>query len=134
LRRWAANEVATELRRMRKRRRVLQAALAAKAGTGQSAISRIEKEDYDGWTFKTLFSIALALDARLRIELEPIEDVVRSLRRQEQQTIEQPISATSASSAAMLGEGQTVVGPPEKSDGTASLINIVAAHAAAHLS
>jgi DNA-binding XRE family transcriptional regulator len=119
---------------MRKRRRVLQAALAAKAGTGQSAISRIEKEDYDGWTFKTLFSIALALDARLRIELEPIEDVVRSLRRQEQQTIEQPISATSASSAAMLGEGQTVVGPPEKSDGTASLINIVAAHAAAHLS
>src|SRR5438309_534583 len=52
LRTWAANEVATELRSMRKRRVLRQADLAAQAKTGQSAISRIEKRDYDGWTFK----------------------------------------------------------------------------------
>lgn len=82
LRAWAANEVASELRAMRKRRAMTQAALARKTATGQSAISRIEKQDYDGWTFKTLLTIALALRARLRIQLEPIEDVIQGFTDQ----------------------------------------------------
>lgn len=84
LRTWAANEVATELRTMRKRRVLRQEDLAAQVGTGQSAISRIEKRDYDGWTFKTLLNIAGTLRARLRIKLEPLEDVIQ---RQANQTI-----------------------------------------------
>jgi DNA-binding XRE family transcriptional regulator len=80
---WASNEVATELRAMRKRRTWKQADLAAAAATGQSAISRIEKQDYDGWTYKTLLTMAMRLRARLRIRLEPIEDVVRAMRAHE---------------------------------------------------
>jgi len=39
----------------------------------QSAISRIEQAEYEGWTFKTLFRIADALDARLDVGLKPLE-------------------------------------------------------------
>jgi predicted transcriptional regulator len=73
---FAQNEVAAEIRGLRKKRGLLQAEVAEKAHTGQSAISRIEGADYDGWTFKTLIGIAEALDARLRITFEPIEEVV----------------------------------------------------------
>ena len=83
LRVWAAHEVASEIRSMRKRRTMRQADLARQTGTGQSAISRIEKEDYDGWTFKTLLAIAVALKARLRIQLEPIEIIVEKLKAHE---------------------------------------------------
>lgn len=86
LRTWAANEVATELRKMRKRRRLRQEDLAAQAGTGQSAISRIEKRDYDGWSFKTLLNIAGVLKARLRVLLEPLEDVADQHRVSESAT------------------------------------------------
>lgn len=72
---WAQNEVATELRSLRKRRDKKQSEVAQLAGTGQSAISRIERADYDGWTYKTLLAIAEALHARLSITFEPIEDV-----------------------------------------------------------
>jgi transcriptional regulator with XRE-family HTH domain len=77
---FAQTEVATEIRGLRKRRRLRQAEVAKLAETGQSAISRIEKADYDGWTFKTLIAIAEGLRARLRITFEPIEDVVSGYR------------------------------------------------------
>jgi transcriptional regulator with XRE-family HTH domain len=72
---WAQTEVATEIRTLRKKRHLRQEEVAALARTGQSAISRIEKAAYDGWTFKTLITIAETLKARLRITFEPIETV-----------------------------------------------------------
>jgi transcriptional regulator with XRE-family HTH domain len=75
---WAQNEVASEIRSLRKARGLRQAQVAKLAETGQSAISRIEKADYDGWSYKTLISIAEALKARLRIRFERIEDVISS--------------------------------------------------------
>jgi transcriptional regulator with XRE-family HTH domain len=81
IRYWAANEVASELRRVRKLRKLTQAEVAELAKTGQSAISRIEKANYDGWTYNTLVTIAEALRARLRIVLEPLEDVITAHRR-----------------------------------------------------
>lgn len=77
---WAANEAASELRALRKKRKMTQTEVAIKAETGQSAISRIEKADYDGWTFKTLVTLAEVLRARLRITLEPLEDVLAGYR------------------------------------------------------
>jgi DNA-binding XRE family transcriptional regulator len=68
---------------MRRRRRLLQSELAAEANTGQSAISRIEQETYDGWSYKTLLAMAIVLRARLRIRLEPIEDVIEEYRHSE---------------------------------------------------
>jgi transcriptional regulator with XRE-family HTH domain len=76
--------VSAELRAMRLKRELKQAALAKRAKTGQSAISRIERQNYNGWTYQTLLNIALALDARLSIKLEPIEDVIRRMRSHEE--------------------------------------------------
>jgi transcriptional regulator with XRE-family HTH domain len=77
---FAQTEVAAEIRALRKKRRLRQAEVAKLAKTGQSAISRIEKAGYDGWTFKTLLAIAEELRARLRITFEPIEDVANGYR------------------------------------------------------
>ena len=83
IRRTAASEVAGEIRSLRKRRSLRQQELAARAKTGQSAISRIESQDYDGWNFQTLVTIAVALGARVRFKLEPIEDVIERFRAHE---------------------------------------------------
>lgn len=80
IRMWAQTEVATEIRALRKRRGLRQGEVAKLTGTGQSAISRIERADYDGWTYKTLIEIACELKARLRISYEPIEAVVSGYR------------------------------------------------------
>jgi transcriptional regulator with XRE-family HTH domain len=77
---WAQTEVAAEILSLRRARGLRQVEVARLARTGQSAISRIEKADYDGWTFKTLIGIAEVLRARLRITFEPIEDVVGGYR------------------------------------------------------
>jgi transcriptional regulator with XRE-family HTH domain len=77
---FAQAAVASEIRGLRKRRKLKQADVARLVKTGQSAISRIEKADYDGWTFKTLLAIAIELRARLRVTLEPLEDVTGQLR------------------------------------------------------
>lgn len=83
---WAQTEVASQIRQLRKARRKRQTEVARLAGTGQSAISRIEKADYDGWTYKTLIGIAEVLHARLRVKFEPIEDVIKSYRDQSTNT------------------------------------------------
>lgn len=80
IRTWASHDVASELRNLRMLRKKRQADVAALVNTGQSAISRIEKAEYDGWSYKTLVAIALALRARLSFRLEPIEDVVQGLK------------------------------------------------------
>jgi len=80
IRKFAQAEVAAEIRLLRKKRKLKQGQVAELAHTGQSAISRIEKADYDGWTYKTLIGIAEALRARLRIRFEPIEDVASGYR------------------------------------------------------
>lgn len=80
IRKFAQAEVAAEIRLLRKKRKLKQGEVASLAHTGQSAISRIEKADYDGWTYKTLVGIAEALRARLRVRFEPIEDVAAGYR------------------------------------------------------
>jgi hypothetical protein len=85
---------------MRLRRHLKQVDLADKARTGQSAISRIENQDYDGWTFKTLLTIALALDARLTIKLEPIEHVIERFRNHESEDKDTRLSEDIANTSA----------------------------------
>lgn len=80
IRTWAANEVAAELRNLRKLRSKRQEDVAELIGTGQSAIARIEKAAYDGWSLKTLVAIGEALKARPRFKFEPIEDVILEYR------------------------------------------------------
>lgn len=68
--------IAKQLIALRKRRELNQTQLAEAVGTGQPAISRIERADYRNWSFNTLRRAAEALDARLRVYIEPSEDVL----------------------------------------------------------
>jgi len=68
--------IAEQLISLRKRRGLDQKELAVIVGTKQPAISRVEQSQYQNWSFNTLRKIADALDARIRVVIEPAEDVL----------------------------------------------------------
>ena len=74
---WAHDEVALQIRGLRKKRSLRQVDIAAATGMMQSAVSRLEQADYSRWGFQTLLRIAKVLDARVRVVLEPAEEVIR---------------------------------------------------------
>jgi transcriptional regulator with XRE-family HTH domain len=69
-------QIAAQLIALRKRRDLKQQEVAELIGTQQPAISRIEKADYQSWSFSILRKIADALDARIRVYIEPSEDII----------------------------------------------------------
>lgn len=71
----ASAAIARQLVGLRKLRGMNQRELADRAGMQQSAVSRAERADYHNWSFNTLRRLAEAVDARLRIVIEPWEDV-----------------------------------------------------------
>lgn len=79
----AEDEIASELRQFRKKRKLKQSALASLCDTKQSAISRIEQASYAKWRFDTLLKIAKALDVRVRVSLEDMADVIKKYQRME---------------------------------------------------
>lgn len=68
--------IAAQIIALRKKRGLSQKELAERIGTGQPAISRAERADYNNWSFNTLRSIAHQLDARIRVIIEPSEDIL----------------------------------------------------------
>lgn len=76
---WAESsaKIAADLIALRRRRGLNQTELAEVTGTKQPAISRAEQADYQNWNLNTLRSIADALDARIRVLIEPSEDILR---------------------------------------------------------
>lgn len=68
-------EIARQLVRLRNRRGLSQQELAERVETKQPAISRVESAGYRGWSLSNLQKIADAQDARLRVLIEPWEDV-----------------------------------------------------------
>jgi transcriptional regulator with XRE-family HTH domain len=77
----ASAKIAEQLIRLRKRRDLTQGELAKLAGTGQPAISRCERADYQNWTINTLRSITEALDGRLTVIIEAAEDVIGEYKK-----------------------------------------------------
>lgn len=77
------DEIAISIRALREKRKKRQVDLANESGMKQSAISRIEQADYCGWSLKTLFRVANALDARLCVTFEPVETVIDYYKRKE---------------------------------------------------
>jgi transcriptional regulator with XRE-family HTH domain len=69
-------EIAEQLIALRKRRGRTQAQVADATGTKQPAISRAEQADYQNHNLNTLRSIAQTLDARVRVLIQPYEDVL----------------------------------------------------------
>jgi transcriptional regulator with XRE-family HTH domain len=68
--------IASQLIELRKRRCLNQTQVAELINTKQPAICRVERADYHNWSFNTLRKIADALDARIRVVIEPAEDVL----------------------------------------------------------
>ncbi len=65
-------DIAAQLINARARKGLTQMELAERAGTSQSAIVRLERGDYTGYTVKTLIKIARVLDAKLDIKIESL--------------------------------------------------------------
>lgn len=81
-------KIAQQLINLRKRRKLNQAQIAEMLDTGQPAISRVESADYRNWSFNTLRRLAEAMDARLRVYIEPSEDVIPEYAAQDAQLSE----------------------------------------------
>lgn len=79
----AQDEVAQQIRSLRKKRGLIQKDLARQTGMYQSAVSRLEQAEYSRWSLPTLWRIADALDARIRVIFEPAEDVLKHYERLE---------------------------------------------------
>jgi transcriptional regulator with XRE-family HTH domain len=75
---WAecSAHIAEQLISLRKRRGLNQTQVAELANTKQPAISRAEQADYQNRKIETLRAIVEALDGRLRVIIEPSEDVL----------------------------------------------------------
>lgn len=79
----ARDDVANGIRDLREKRDLTQAAFAKVCEMQQSAVSRLEDENYSGWSFNTLRRVAGALDARLIVSFVPREDVIEEYKTQE---------------------------------------------------
>lgn len=100
-------QIAEQLIALRKRRDLDQTQLAEMIGTQQPAISRVEKADYQNWSFNTLRKIAEAQDARIRVSIQPAEDV---LKEYEAEAVEQPTDKKTWTTNVWTGLNQTVFG------------------------
>jgi transcriptional regulator with XRE-family HTH domain len=109
-------QIARHLIALRKRRGLSQAQLAEKLGTQQPAISRVESADYRNWSYNTLRKAAEALDARLRVILEPAEDVFKEYEVEEELIEKSPLAAKIDNQAAFLPPQEIHGRIPDTSD------------------
>jgi len=63
------SELSTQLARLRIGRKITQAQLAIKLGCKQSDISRLEREDYRGYTMNQLEKITESLNANIELNI-----------------------------------------------------------------
>lgn len=103
---WANDEVAAQLRQLRKFRRLRQIDVAKMTGMKQSAVSRIEQSAYSRWNFSSLTRIAQALDARVRVTFEPAEYVIREYEKIEASSAEVASVTTAREAAAEVWENR----------------------------
>ena len=100
-------DIPAQLKTLRKFRKMRQEDLAAKVGTKQSAISRIERSQESNWELETLVRLAEALDARLSVIIEPYEAVAARYKTEVQ---------SQAPSAATAGTEAQAPDPPNPSE------------------
>jgi transcriptional regulator with XRE-family HTH domain len=95
-------QIAAQLIALRKRRELNQHQLADLINTKQPAISRIEKADYQSWSFSILRKIAGVLDARIRVLIEPSEDILGEYESEQQSDQSETIQGDLAVATAIL--------------------------------
>ncbi len=69
LRARSAGEISRQLVRLRIARKLTQAELAARIGCKQADVSRLEREDYQGYTIGQLRKVATGLDAEIELDI-----------------------------------------------------------------
>jgi transcriptional regulator with XRE-family HTH domain len=111
----ASAKIAGQIIKLRKKRGFTQAQLAEEADTQQPAISRAERADYQNWSFNALRSIADALDARIRVLIEPAEDVLKEYENTGTEAASTIDSGGNISATDLFGFEQAIV-PIEMSD------------------
>src|SRR5216684_4821056 len=79
----ASAKIAQQLIALQTRRELNQTQVAKKLETRQPAISRVESADYRNWSFNTLRKLAEAMDARIRVVIEPAEDVLHEYEEED---------------------------------------------------
>lgn len=71
--------VATQIRVLREENHWTQADLAARIGTTQTAVSRIENVNYSAWNISTLKKLARAYRVRLKVSFETYGSLIRDV-------------------------------------------------------
>ena len=66
-------EVSLEIARLREEAGLSQKELAARLGTTQQQISRLESPSYEGHSLSMLRRVAAALDAQMKVVFEPLQ-------------------------------------------------------------
>ena len=87
----AQDEVASRIKELREFRKLRQTDLAERCDMKQSAVSRIEQASYSRWNIDTLWRIAEALDVRMRITFEPMENVIQKYEEWEKDVEVPPV-------------------------------------------
>jgi transcriptional regulator with XRE-family HTH domain len=98
------DEIASQIRSLRKKRKLNQTEFARLSDMKQSAVSRIEQAGYSSWTLTTLFRVADALDARWRVILEPAEQAIEEYEALDSQS-RSAISREAGSGASAVSTG-----------------------------
>jgi transcriptional regulator with XRE-family HTH domain len=99
-----ADEVAHNIKLLREKNDLRQKDLADRSGTKQTAISRIERSEEANWNIKTLFRLALALDHRLKIIFQPLDEAIKEFSSDFAEDQIRPTRQTSLSEKTVLDE------------------------------
>ncbi len=74
-------EISRQLVRLRISRRLTQAELASRIGCKQTDVSRMEREDYNGYTVSGLKKVAEGLGAKIELDIIPEKTSGRSRQK-----------------------------------------------------
>jgi transcriptional regulator with XRE-family HTH domain len=104
----ASSKIAAQLIALRRRRGKSQKQVAELVHTQQPAISRLERADYQNWSFSSLRMIADELDARIRVVIEPSEDILKEYEESSEEIPEETQQTNEANEAQESWQSQYV--------------------------
>jgi transcriptional regulator with XRE-family HTH domain len=96
------DEIASQIRALRKHRLLTQSAFAELSGMKQSAVSRIEQADYASWNLATLFRVAEVLNSRWKVILEPAEEAIKEFLGHGDEYPNEGLDGAAAKAAALM--------------------------------
>jgi len=90
------NKISRSIVRLRIARKITQEELAQRVGCKQSDISRLESDDYCGYTIGQLDKIMASLDVKIVLNLIPKEIAIAEQERRERKELKKDIELASA--------------------------------------